>query len=169
MKNQLFLVLFLLINLNALEAQTKIFSKESLPKSGEILIYSTSDKDYFGIVKNGEVASAYAKNKVTGKREEVVYNGKSADGKLTEVDGGDTEDAANRIMAKNEGPTSGTPKCTAYQKYECEIVVGRDVATGTTITKKGECVRQIEIECPKGTTRVLDQNIKAGTVNTKSK
>ena len=150
-------------------AQSEIFTNDDLLSPGEKIIYRDGNLDYYGIVKNGMVSSVYAKDKKTGKKEDIVFNGRSADGKMIESENNPNSDTPVVVMAKNEGTVNNSPKCKGYQKYSCEIIVGRDPATGTTITRQGECVREVEVDCPKNPAKKAVNSIKAAPVTTKSK
>lgn len=153
----------------SLQAQTEILTKDDLSSPGEKLIYHDGNLDYYGIVKNGIVSTAYTIDKKTGKKGDVVFNGRSADGKMIESENNPHSGLPAGVMAKNEGTVDDSPKCKGYQKYPCEIIVGRDPATNTVITKPGECVREIEVDCPKNPAKKAAKSIKAAPVTTKSK
>lgn len=167
MKKSILMIIAVLVNIAFMTAQSKVFSKDELPTSGEILISSSSDKDYFGTVKNGEVVSAYSKDKLTGKKELIPFNGKSSDGKMVENGGNEKDGLPPGTMAKPVGTDSGPAKnCKKYTQYDCEIIVTRQ--DGSTFTKMGKCVRQEEVECPAAKAKKNSDAIKASSrTNTK--
>ena len=169
MKKMIVVFAGMLIISIGLKAQTEILTKEDLSSPGERIIYHDAEHDYYGVVKNGSVSAVFAKDKKTGQRYDVVYNGKSMDGKMTETESSLNSNLPAGSMAKPVGGSSGTPKCKGYQKYPCEIIVGRDPATGTTITKQGECVKEIEVNCPNNPAKNASNGIKSSPVINKSK
>jgi hypothetical protein len=168
MKNSIFIILLGVCSLiTGLYGQGKVLTADDFTHNGDILIYTTDKADFYGVRSNGRIASVYQKNKKTGKTAEVVFNGTTKSGDMREADSDNKESNSTTVMAKvNDGASAPATTCKGYQKYDCEVIVGRDPATGTTITKKGECLREIKVACPNNPTRKANQQIKAtGTTN----